>query len=115
MTMLSSSSPVAATTRSGGRVMPGALEHEQLGRVAPDHLVLELRLELVEAIRLLLDQRHLVPGAEQRPDQVRAHLAAACDQDVHQTTASSSAWRTAETSVSIADDVGQTMLRPFVA
>ena len=29
----------------------GALEHEELGRVAADHLVLELGLELVEAVR----------------------------------------------------------------
>ena len=115
MTMLSSSSPVAATSEIGRSRDAGALEHEQLGRVAADHLVLELRLELVEPVRLLLDQRHLVPGAQQRPDQVRAHLAAACDQDVHLRGTSSSARRTAETSVSIADDVGHTMRRPFVA
>ena len=61
----------------------GALEHVQLGRVAAEHLVLELDLELVEAVRVLLDQRHLVAGAEQRTGEVRADLAAACDQDVH--------------------------------
>ena len=83
MTMLSSSSPVAATSEVGRPRDAGALEHEQLGRVAADHLVLELRLELVEPVRLLLDQRHLVAGAQQRPGQVRADLAAACDQDVH--------------------------------
>ena len=83
MTMLSSSSPVAATSEVGRPLDAGALEHEQLGRVAADHLVLELRLELVEPVRLLLDQRHLVAGAEQRPHQVRADLAAAGDQDVH--------------------------------
>ena len=83
MTMLSSSSPVAATSEVGRPLDAGALEHEELGRVAADHLVLELGLELVEPVRLLLDQRHLVPGAEQRARQVRADLAAACDEDVH--------------------------------
>jgi len=62
---------------------PGALEREELGRVALVHLVLELGLEHLEARAALLDQRHLVPGADQRPRQVRAHLAAACDEDVH--------------------------------
>ena len=67
-----------------GRALdPGALEHEELGRVAAVHLVLELGLELVEACRALLDQRHLVAVADQRPRQVRADLAAACDQEVH--------------------------------
>ena len=61
----------------------GALEHEELGGVTAVHLVLELRLEHVEAHRPLLDQRHLVAVADQRPRQVRAHLAAACDQEVH--------------------------------
>ena len=92
----------------------GALEHEELGRVAADHLVLELGLELVEPVRPLLDQRHLVAGAQQRAREVRADLAAACDQDVHQTGASS-ALRTALTSVSIAADVGQTIRIPRVA
>ena len=39
----------------------GALEHEELGRVAALHLVLELVLEPLEAVAALLDQRHLVP------------------------------------------------------
>ena len=51
MTMLSSSSPVTATTHVGRPLDPGALEHEELGRVAAVHLVLELGLELVEAVR----------------------------------------------------------------
>ena len=76
--------------------------------------MLELGLELVEPVRPLLDQRHLVSGAQQRTGEVRADLAAACDQDVHQ-TGTSSALRTALTSVSIAADVGQTMRRPRVA
>ena len=61
----------------------GALEHEQLGRVAAMHLVLELGLERVEPGGPLLDQRHLVAVADQRPRKVRADLAAACDQEVH--------------------------------
>ena len=40
---------------------PGQLEHVELGRVAEQHLMLELLLELLEARRALLDQRHLVP------------------------------------------------------
>ena len=63
---------------------PGALEHDELGRVAVDDLVLELVLEPLEAVAPLLDQRHLVPAAEQAAREVRADLAAACDQDVHQ-------------------------------
>ena len=62
---------------------PGALEDEELGGVAAEHLVLELGLELREPHRALLDQRHLVPVADQRPRQVRAHLATACDEEVH--------------------------------
>ena len=90
----------------------GALEHEQLGRVAAEHLVLELGLELVEAVRPLLDQRHLVAGAEQRPREVRADLAAACDQDVHQAGTCLRRRGRRSTSVSIALEVGQTILRP---
>ena len=98
-----------------GRALdPGALEHEHLGGVAADHLVLELGLELVEAVRLLLDQRHLVAAAQQRAGEVRADLAAACDQDVHQAVAFAVAW-TASTRESIAADVGQTMRIPRAA
>ena len=61
----------------------GALEHEELGRVALVHLVLELGLEHVVARVALLDQRHLVPGADQRAREVRADLPAACDQEEH--------------------------------
>ena len=63
MTMLSSSSPVTASTISGGRAMPGALEHVDLGRVALEHDRAELGLELLEAVAPLLDERHLVPHA----------------------------------------------------
>ena len=49
----------------------GALEHEELGRVAVLHLVLELLLEPLEAVAALLDQRHLVAHASS----VRARFA----------------------------------------
>ena len=61
----------------------GALEREELGRVALVHLVLELALELVEAPAALLDQRHLVTCSDQCAGEVRADLAAARNQDVH--------------------------------
>ena len=118
MTMLSSSSPVSASTMSGGRAMPGALEHEQLGRVAALHLVLELVLEPVEAVAALLDQRHLVPEAQERARDVRADLAAACDDDVHQAVArapGSSQARTVSAILSIAVFVGQTVRMPRAA
>ena len=64
---------------------PGALEDVDLGRVAEDHVVLELLLEPLEAVAPLLDQRHLaLPVLEERPREVGADLPAACDQDVHQ-------------------------------
>src|SRR5207302_10218131 len=92
----------------------GPLEHEHLGRVAADHLVLELGLELVEPVRPLLDQRYLVTAAQKGTREVRSDLAAARDHEVHQ-PAGLSASRTAPTSVSIAADVGQTIRRPRVA
>ena len=61
-----------------GRALdPGALEDEELGRVAALDDVLELLLERGEAVGALLDQRHLVARAEQDPREVRADLAAA--------------------------------------
>src|SRR5215471_11199706 len=68
---------------------PGPLEDEKLGRVSALHLVFEFVLELLEAVALLLDQRHLVPEAEERAGDVRTDLAAAGDDDVHQLTTSS--------------------------
>ena len=106
--------PGCGDEQVGRALDPGALEHEHLGRVAADHLVLELRLELVEAVGLLLDQRHLVAAAQQRAREVRADLATTRDQDVHQTVAPSVA-RTASTSESIAAEVGQTMRIPRAA
>ena len=63
---------------------PGQLEHVQLGRVAELHLVLELLLELLEARRSLLDQRHLVPHPQERAGDVRPDFAASRDDRVHQ-------------------------------
>ena len=84
MMMLSSSSPVTATTTSGGPLDAGALEHEELGRVAACAPGARTRPRAVsKRQRPLLDQRHLVAGADQRAGEVRADLAAACDQDVH--------------------------------
>ena len=85
MTMLSSSSPVAATSRSGGRLIPARSSTKS--SVASPRITWcsNSASSLSKRYGLLLDQRHLVAGAEQRPRQVRADLAAACDQDVHQT------------------------------
>ncbi len=92
---------------------PGALEDGDLGRVAADHGRAELLLESREAIRSLLDQRHLVAEVEQRARHVRAHLAAARDDDVHQAgVALGVAARTVSRSPAIAVCVGQTMLIP---
>ena len=97
----------------------GALEDEELGRVAELHLVLELLLELGEAALALLDQRYLVAHAKQAARDVRARLAAACDQRVHQRVAAGaeagagiSQARTASIRVSIAVCVGETVRRP---
>ena len=87
MTMLSSSSPVTATTMLGGRWIP-ARSRTKISVASPcDDDVLELVLELLEPVAALLDQRHLVAGAEQAAREVRADLPAACDQDVHQAPA----------------------------
>ena len=96
------------------------LEHEELGRVASLHLVLELVLELLEAVTPLLDQRHLVAEAEERAHDVRADLAAAGDDDIHQPGTSSAAGRAIgiahvradSSSLSIATLVGQTVSSP---
>ncbi len=90
----------------------------QLGRVAEQHLVLELVLELVEAVRALLDQRHLVPHREQRARDVGADLAAAGDDRVHQALASCACFdslRTAALSAEIAVCVGQIVRIPRAA
>src|SRR5262249_4972817 len=94
-----------------------ALENEQLGRVASLNRVLELLLEHGEAVRPLLDQRDLPASADQQPREVRADLASAADDHVHQSLTSSTTWgssheRTASVSTSIAVEVGQTVRRP---
>ena len=94
----------------------GALEHEELGRVAALHLMLELLFEALEAVAALLDQRHLVAEADERPCNVGADLAAAGDDHVHQAgTAGIAHARTASPSVSIAVFVGQTVRSPRAA
>ena len=62
---------------------PGLLEHEQLGGVPVHRLVLELGLEPLVAVAVLLDDRCLMAVPQERAHDVRARLAAACDQDVH--------------------------------
>ena len=59
------------------------LEDEELGRIADDRRVLEVLLELNEAVPVLLDDRHLVPHASKRAREVRADLATARDEDEH--------------------------------
>ncbi len=70
----------------------GPLEHEELGRVAALHLVLELLLERVVAVAPLFDQRHLVPEAEERARDVRTDLAATRDDEVHQSSLLGRPW-----------------------
>ena len=95
---------------------PGALEDVDLGRVTEQHLVLELVLEPLEAVAALLDQRHLALAVlQQHANEVRADLAAARHEDVHQAGASAgriSQARTASSRTSIATDVGQIVRRP---
>ena len=97
---------------------PGALEHVQLGRVAEQDLMLELVLELVEPVRPLLDQGHLVPHLQQRAGDVGADLAAACDDRIHQALASWASFdslRTAVVRAEIAVCVGQIVRMPRAA
>ena len=115
MMRLSSSSPVTASTRSGGRRMPGALEDEELRSVAAVDDVLELLLERREPVAALLDQRHLVTRAEQEAREVRADLSPADREDVHQPTSArcgTSQLRTASVRTSIAVEVGHTVRSP---
>ena len=92
---------------------PGQLEHVQLGRVAEQHLVLELLLQLLEAVRPLLDERHLVSHPEQRARDVRAHLAAAGDDRVHQRLAPGADARRRAREMAVF--VGQTVCIPRAA
>src|SRR5205085_6779578 len=95
----------------------GALEDEDLRRVTEQDLVLELLLEPLEAVAPLLHERHLVLAVrEEHAREVRADLAAAGDQDVHQAFVVSagriSHARTASSRTSIAIDVGETIRSP---
>src|SRR4029079_10039899 len=92
---------------------PGALENPDLGGIAADDGRAELLLESRETIRALLDHRHLVAEVEKRARHIRAHLAAASDDDVHQAWGSlGAAARTVSRSPAMAVCVGQTMLIP---
>ena len=82
MRMLSSSSPVTATTQVGA-LDAGALEHPQLGAVAVLGAVLELLLDHRVAAQVGLDHRHLVTLVDQLAREVPAHLAGSHDQHVH--------------------------------
>ena len=97
---------------------PRALERVDLGRVAEQHLVAELRLEPLEAIAPLLDQRHLVAHAQQGAGHIRPHLAAARHDRVHRqldpvgSSGRTSQARTASVITEIAVCVGQMVRRP---
>ena len=98
----------------GGASDPGELEHVDLGCVAADDDGSELLLEPREALRTLLDQRDLMAHLEQRTCDVRADLASARNDDVHQLgpAGSSCPVRTASSISEIAVCVGQTVCRP---
>ena len=91
-----------------GRTLdPGALEHVELGRVAAHRNRARTPPRAARvAVAALLDQRHLVAHLEQRAGDVRADLAAAGDDQVHQasvrTAAGTSQARTASTRSAIA-------------
>ena len=80
--MLSSSSPVTATTRSA-RCDARPLEDPQLGAVAVLDGVLELLLDAQVAAAVALDERDLVALGDELAREVEADLAAADDEDVH--------------------------------
>src|SRR5205823_1309108 len=93
---------------------PCALEHEQLGRVALVNLMLELPLEHLVPVPALLDQGQLVAEADERPRHVGPHLAAACNDRVHQAPifSLSAVASTELVSTSMAAIVGQTVGSP---
>ncbi len=82
MSMLSSSSPVTAITRSA-RWMPGALEHPQLGARRRTGRRARAPLDRQVAAAVGLDQRDLVALVDQLAREVPADLAAAGDDHVH--------------------------------
>ena len=117
MTRLSSSSPVTASDEVGRTRDPGALEHVDLGRVAEQHLVPELLLELLVAVRPLLDERHLVAHvSSERATFAPTLPPPATIAYVHQLLTVRARprrrTRTASVSTEIAVCVGQTVCRP---
>ena len=97
---------------------PGALEDGDLRRVAEHRGMAELRLELGEAVAPLLDDRDLALHLDERARDVRADLAAAGDDHVHQPAtwgSGTSHARTASVRVAIAVCVGQTVRSPSFA
>ena len=84
--------------------MPAALEHVDLGRVAVQDQVARTPPRAARSGRALLDQRHLVAHRDERARDVRADLAAAGDDHVHQRArlGAGIAARTASASTAIA-------------
>ena len=116
MIMLSSSSPVTATHDVRRPLDPGALEHEELRRVARASLVLELRLERARSARRAA--RSASPRA--RCGAASARGSSRPSRRLRSGGTSSAAPcgcgmshdRTASVSLTIAAEVGQTTLRP---
>ena len=80
--------------------------------------MLELVLKLVEAVRTLLDQGHLVAHLQERAGDVGADLAASGDDRIHQALASwmcADSFRTALLKAEIAVCVGQIVRMPRAA
>ena len=67
-----------------GALDAGALEHPQLGAVAVLDGVLELLLDAQVGAAVVLDERDLLPVADELAGEVEPDLAAADDDDVHQ-------------------------------
>ena len=117
MTMLSSSSPVTATTISGGRAIP-ARSSTWISVASPWSTGgLELRLELLEAVAPLLDSVTSCPIRTSERVRFAPTLPPPATIDVHQARraarpASTSHERTTSVSVAIAVCVGQTVRRP---
>src|SRR5439155_15592575 len=99
----------------GWTLHAGLLQHEELGRITVQDLMLELLLELRVAVAALLDQRHLVPEPDEAAREVRADLPTACHEHVHQpatSRAGTSQARPASVRTSIAVEVGYTVRSP---
>ncbi len=104
-----------------GALDPGPLQHVQLGGIAEPRDVLELLFENAVAVAIVVQQRHLVAHLHERRGQVRPHLAATNDQDIHGLIVSIYATaprpgvaQIASMVESIAAEVAQTVRRPCV-